>query len=127
MLPIQQQNQAQFPSVNMQDSMAMEEEKQSVGGGGAASRFYKDSNRKQSQANQKKRQPGDDQVNMSQQIDSMMINNQSLSAAGVNGAQSVQVSMNNDIDQNMSSNNLAGGNDPSSSMIAHSSMHQPQT
>jgi len=37
----------------------LEEEKQSSNGTGA-SRFYKDSNRKQSQANQKKRQPGDD-------------------------------------------------------------------
>ena len=95
MLPIAQQ--PAFP----QDSMLAEEEKQSVGGaGGAASRFYKDSNRKQSQANQKKRQPGDDQVNMSQQIDSMMINNQSLSAAG---AQSVQASL-TDIDQTMVGN-----------------------
>jgi len=49
---------------------------------------------------------------MSQQIDSMMINNQSLSA-GANGAQSVQASMNNDIDQNMSSNNVVATNDPS--------------
>ena len=38
---------------------------------------------------------------MSQQIDSMMINNQSLSGGG--GAQSVQASM-NDLDQNMSGN-----------------------
>ena len=40
----------------------IEEEKSAMssGAGGVASRFYKDSNRKQSQANQKKRQPGDD-------------------------------------------------------------------
>ena len=55
---------------------SVEEEKQSSNGG--ALRYYKDSNRKQSQANQKKRQPGDDQVNMSQQIDSTMLNNQSM-------------------------------------------------
>ena len=43
----------------------LEEEKQGLSSSGmGASRIYKDSNRKQSQANQKKRQP-DEQVNTS--------------------------------------------------------------
>ena len=74
--------------INQFSQEVLEEEKQSMGGG-AASRFYKDSNRKQSQANQKKRQPGDNEVNMSQQIDSMMINNQSVA-----GGQSAQGNLN---------------------------------
>ena len=45
-----------------------------------ASRLYKDSNRKQSQANQKKRQPGDEQVNTSQALDGMVINNPNMLA-----------------------------------------------
>jgi len=40
---------SQASSVAAQDQQALEEEKQSVNGG--ASRYYKDSNRKQSQAN----------------------------------------------------------------------------
>lgn len=73
----------------------LEEEKQSLAGSGVggASRLYKDSNRKQSQANQKKRQPGDEQVNTSQAIDSMIMTNPSMgTGSGMN-----------DGDQNMSS------------------------
>ena len=55
---IQQQIQPRAPTLAAQLSQEAEEEKQSANGG--AQRYYKDSNRKQSQANQKKRQPGDD-------------------------------------------------------------------
>ena len=73
----------------------MEEEKQSLAGNGVgASRLYKDSNRKQSQANQKKRQPGEEQVNTSQAIDNMLLNNPNI-GAGSGGM--------NEQDQNMSS------------------------
>ena len=81
--------------IQSHQSEMMEEEKQSLtGGAGGASRLYKDSNRKQSQANQKKRQPGDEQVNTSQAIDNTILNNPSI-GAGSGGM--------NDGDQNMSS------------------------
>ena len=60
-----------------------EEEKQSLLSSGlGASRLYKDSNRKQSQANQKKRQP-DEQVNTSQALDGMVINNPNMITSSI--------------------------------------------
>ena len=47
--------------------------------GSVASRFYKDSTRKQSQANQKRKHQADDQVNMSQHIDNGTLNANSFS------------------------------------------------
>ena len=79
--PTQSQQNANLLNIQSHQSEMMEEEKQSLAGNGVgASRLYKDSNRKQSQANQKKRQPGEEQVNTSQAIDTMLLNNPNIGA-----------------------------------------------